>query len=616
MTNKFFFRYDVFVALIPTTLWYKFIAQAAGIFGAVDFFTNRSTLPNFKCNNKTVEKIYVSSLDIGPIQLLRACIELLEKMRSSISLPTEKTIIAMPKYRKNVVLLLPDEYLNDVIKNAYDKNLFQWYRRWVMISLDGNLPQLPEGQQVNNANVSVLYVGNNRQTPSVDISNSIEDKLAYDTAYVAKAYIENACGIPLSVTHEGLTGDFNFAEINSPRQTIALTVTRGLLSTPNIVGTITIKDDEYKITGNYNEVFSFEDSAIEDILKSRKIRIAVVLTPPFAMFTDSSKQVTQPTSCDISSLTGMSVDVVQALLKPIGVQYNCTCYNSNMKEEALESVSNGYADMAIGEFAVLPQLRDRFDFISNFLYFTFSVLEAPVTTKGKNFLWLFFTPLSAGCWVMVIVCSIVVALVLATLNYLSPNQAHYGFLESIFVTFGCLFQGLTVSPPNTWSSRFMLCVWWLFVLFFIVIYIANYAAIILNIGFQNEEGGFTALLVDPSIPFGALPTSMAATVLNQSQELEMQKVAYLSNKLYSQADENDITIEQRVQQVREGKYRLISDSFTLEYYATKYCLTVSGEYSSQQYAIILKLNTVYTNYLNERLATLLSEGTIETIIDK
>lgn len=152
--------------------------------------------------------------------------------------------------------------------------------------------------------------------------------------------------------------------------------------------------------------------------------------------------------------------------------------------------------MAVGEFAVVPELENRFDFISNFLYFTFSVLEAPKTEK--TFLWLFFKPLSAGSWVMVIFCTIVVALVLATLNYLSPNQVNYGFIESIFVTFGCLFQGLTVSPPSTWSSRFMLCVWWLFVLFFIVIYIANFAAITMNTGIQNKATGFTVSIIIPN----------------------------------------------------------------------------------------------------------------------
>ena len=165
--------------------------------------------------------------------------------------------------------------------------------------------------------------------------------------------------------------------------------------------------------------------------------------------------------------------------------------------------------MAAGDFAVLPQMKNDFDFISNFLYFTFSILKKPLVDKKITYLWLFFKPLSGSTWVMVVFFTFAVALVLATLNYFSPNQVDYGFIESIFVTFGCLFQGLTVSPPNTWSSRFMLCVWWLFVLFFIVIYIANYAAIIMNNGIQNEATGFTVIAVldtnAPSVHRGGAP---------------------------------------------------------------------------------------------------------------
>lgn len=109
---------------------------------------------------------------------------------------------------------------------------------------------------------------------------------------------------------------------------------------------------------------------------------------------------------------------------------------------------------------------------------------------------------------------------------------------------------------------------------------------------------------------------MAATVLEYSQELEIEKVNYLSNKLYPQGKESGIAIEDRVKEVVEEKYRLISDSFTLEYFASRYCLIVSGEFSSQQYAIILKKGTVYTAYLNSILANLTNEGKVKSIIDR
>ncbi|KAM3171727.1 hypothetical protein ACTXT7_016028 [Hymenolepis weldensis] len=67
----------------------------------------------------------------------------------------------------------------------------------------------------------------------------------------------------------------------------------------------------------------------------------LVAAPPFAMFINDSKQIAEPTSCDISTLTGMTIDVVKAILDPIGVQYECTCYPASMSNDSLLSVNNG-----------------------------------------------------------------------------------------------------------------------------------------------------------------------------------------------------------------------------------------------------------------------------------
>lgn len=40
---------------------------------------------------------------------------------------------------------------------------------------------------------------------------------------------------------------------------------------------MTITGDKYDVVGNYDEIFSFANETIEAILKSRKMRIAVVL---------------------------------------------------------------------------------------------------------------------------------------------------------------------------------------------------------------------------------------------------------------------------------------------------------------------------------------------------
>ncbi|VDD83147.1 unnamed protein product [Mesocestoides corti] len=478
------------------------------------------------------------------------------------------------------------------------------------------MPSPPSGVQVRVYNVSVVHVGQTNE-PLNRLVETVEDKLARDAAQVAKALLDKVC-LKKNVAKlvRGTTGDFNIENLTYPRVTTQLFVYRGLTASPDVVGSITIKDNVIDINGSFNATFDFTQQEMDKILTSRAFRLAVFLVPPFAMMkTDAMAPTNGPVPCNITELKGLSIDIVTGILNPLGVTYECTCYPSRFREETLLSVDDGFAEMAVGEFAVTTRLKNNFDFISNFLYFTFSILEKPPDSNQKTYLWLFFKPLSPGTWVMVVFCCFVAALVMATLNYFSPNQVNYGFIESVFVTFGCLFQGLTVSPPNTWSSRVMQCVWWLFVLFFIVIYIANFAAIMMSDGIQNEATGFQALLVDASTPFGALPNSMAAEQLHYSSDLEIQKVNYLSHHLYPQDPYSKITIEDRVKEVAQGKYRLISDSFSLEYFASRYCLVVSGEYSSQQYAILLKRNAVYTRYLNDRLTNYTNEGKLKTIVD-
>ncbi|VDM32900.1 unnamed protein product [Hydatigera taeniaeformis] len=554
--------------------------------------------------------MHVPSLDLNPADLLAACIKLLERMREQTNASTaEKSVIAIPKYMtaiENPFVCLREKliYMESAlgyngIGNRQPSNEVSKHSNFKLTLFsfkDGSLPTLSGNQEVPNGNISVVQVGKATNV-SARMLETVEDMLAYDTAVVTKAYIDVVCNKWSKVKNakiEGVTGDFNMANLESPRENVVLTINRGLTTQPVVVGNITITKGGITIEGSFDQLFTFSDEEMKAILTSRSVRLAVTLAPPFAMLSEKAAHpLGTPTSCLITDLSGLSVDIVREILAPLKL-----------------------ADMAVGEFAVLPQLKDNFDFISNFLYFTFSILEKPLANTETTSFWLFFKPLSAGTWIMMVFCCFVAALVLATLNYFSPNQVDYGFIESIFVTFGCLFQGLTVSPPNTWSSRFMQCVWWLFVLFFIVIYIANYAAIIMNNGIQSEATGFTALLVDPSTPFGAIPNSMAAAQLDFSRELEIQKINYLSNKLYPQDSTSDITIEDRVKEVSEGKYRLIGDSFSLEYFASNYCLAVSGEFSSQQYAFILKKGTVYTTFLNSLLTNLTNKGSIKTIIDK
>lgn len=54
------------------------------------------------------------------------------------------------------------------------------------------MPALPRGQEVSNANISVVHVGT-AINQSAGMWGTLEDKLAHDRAYVARAYSDIIC---------------------------------------------------------------------------------------------------------------------------------------------------------------------------------------------------------------------------------------------------------------------------------------------------------------------------------------------------------------------------------------------------------------------------------------
>lgn len=142
-------------------------------------------------------------------------------------------------------------------------------------------------------------------------------------------------------------------------------------------------------------------------------------------------------------------------------------------------------------------LGTSFDFLTNYLYFSFGILERPLALTSKSFLWLFVEPLEPAVWVLVIFFIFITALALATLNFFSPNRNDYGFLESIFTAFGAMYQGMTMSAPSRWSSRILQVTWWLFALLFTVIYTANYAAMRMSAGITSDSTGFSVRFMHP-----------------------------------------------------------------------------------------------------------------------
>uniref|UniRef100_A0A0X3PTI8 Glutamate receptor n=1 Tax=Schistocephalus solidus TaxID=70667 RepID=A0A0X3PTI8_SCHSO len=391
----------------------------------------------------------------------------------------------------NVIALLNTDDINALIEYAYQYDLFDWSMRWVLMSPYGALPNLPSNVTVINPNVTVIGLGNGNL--GVDVSSlSGIDQLAIDAADIAFAYLNNKCFSCVTQPTPNLTGSFDLVDPQTPRRSTAYSIYRNLGAAQAYIGSIVVETAQTpNITVSPVYAYNGTTQEVLTMLRTRPLRIVAALATPFVMMNNNKLHVNNLSSkVDFSSLTGLSVDIMKKILERSNASYTLMLY-AGAATDLLNFLKTGQADIAIGNYAVLPELAASFDFLSNYLFFTYSVLEAPSRSLPVgSTLFDFFGPLTAGFWVLIIFSTIITALALATVNYFSPNRADYGFIESIFVTFGCLFHGLSASPPNQWSSRILISVWWMFVLFFVIIYAANYGALKAQSGMFSEVSGF------------------------------------------------------------------------------------------------------------------------------
>lgn len=138
----------------------------------------------------------------------------------------------------------------------------------------------------------------------------------------------------------------------------------------------------------------------------------------------------------------------------------------------------------------MAEMKRHFDFLTDYLYFTFSILQKASAIVSKSYLWYFLEPLDFKVWLLVLLSTVMMAVTQAILSHLSSDKTYDDFLENLFTAFGCLFLGWTLTPSSCRSARIMQVVWWLFTLLFFIIYIASFAAQRIGHGITSDASGF------------------------------------------------------------------------------------------------------------------------------
>ncbi|VEL42202.1 unnamed protein product [Protopolystoma xenopodis] len=149
------------------------------------------------------------------------------------------------------------------------------------------------------------------------------------------------------------------------------------------------------------------------------------------------------------------------------------------------------ADLAIGYIIRQTSYSDMFEVISNFHFFTIALLYNTQNSIRWDSLISFLTVYHYGVWIVFVAALLVCLGMLLFLHHSTFGMlnrhivAHYATSQ-----IGTLLQGLPSKLPNFCSGRLLLFGWWSFTIVFIMLYIANYAAILYNSRMTNPALSF------------------------------------------------------------------------------------------------------------------------------
>ncbi|VEL37970.1 unnamed protein product [Protopolystoma xenopodis] len=122
------------------------------------------------------------------------------------------------------------------------------------------------------------------------------------------------------------------------------------------------------------------------------------------------------------------------------------------------------------------------------------------------------------------------------------------------------------------------------------------------------------LLTDTSYTFGTLAGSITDFDLASSATEPMRKINLLARHVYNNGLMTNI--DEALTAVNETKFALLLDSFTLHYYAYKYCWRVTGQYKPQEYGILLKGKVNYADIFSRLVSELKANRKIDNLTQK
>ncbi|PAA65511.1 hypothetical protein BOX15_Mlig015771g2 [Macrostomum lignano] len=507
----------------------------------------------------------------------------------------------------NIIVLLPAVSGDKLKLAAFKLNMFSYNYRWFVHRARWVNANFDNRMVTYSTNVTSMEFGRVHDTLRYDLRTTSE-VLVFDLESIWQPYLQQyLCDekTPVNKTLRGFSGSFKLNPNGSvARLNWRLQIYRGLEAKKHQIG-------EWTSDGGFNMLPYPDPARTPELslseLKLNPFNIVTLIIPPYVMY----KSGVSPEAPLRQRLTGMYIELCKEILADLGI----TDYDFFLQPDEAFGVFNktwngiirtmmdGRAHLACAPVTIETSRKEVVSFTKPLHSSQQSILYKQPPGDPVAEMFQFLQPLDTEIWLTILGVLVYVAIVLAVMHKIIPNQGiKLDLYDSLFFSFAEVVQGTSGAVPNQISGRIVVAFFWFFTLFLLLTYIANYAAFRLLDGVQQQVDSLQSLLQNSAFEFGVIRNTVTVTLLQTSTFVYMQQIYSLLADTFPNGLVHNETYALQIMQNDSFRYALIGDDLQNKYLAETQCnLVNTGQFYELKSALVLPPGNEYGKYFDEQI---------------
>lgn len=355
------------------------------------------------------------------------------------------------------------------------------------------------------------------------------------------------------------------------------------------------------------------------------VSVLYVPSNPFVRYVDDAADKRAPAD---KAVEGFCVDLLEEITTVIALNKS-RIYDFQMRRSddnkygikvdgvwkgMIGQVSEGKADMAIGDITITGERETVVDFTTPFMKFGISAIAK--TTQSPS-IFFFLSPLPIQTWGYIVGSILLVSLVLTLLSRSlsrdkdnSPNSCNlcdtfYHVLASI------LMRNTNANGPDSASIRILRITWWFFIVVLASTYIASLTVYLNSEVTSKPVKHIDQLASLTKVPYGMVRSGSTEGFFRNGSTPQVKQMWYRIESTYPSAFVS--STKEGLERVKKGNYIFLMESNAIEYAVDRNCdlYQVEGLFNWKGYGIVVnKQKPELLSDLNMAIAEIQKNGAL------